>query len=39
MDQNTQPHPELTEILRTLRLHLPDLGKRYGVRTVGVFGS
>ncbi|HEX9868941.1 MAG TPA: nucleotidyltransferase family protein [Candidatus Tectomicrobia bacterium] len=31
--------PTFDEVLRTLRVHLPDLRERYGVRTLGVFGS
>jgi uncharacterized protein len=31
--------PTLDEVLRTLRVHLPELRERYGVRTLGVFGS
>ena len=27
------------DVINTLREHLPDLLKRYGVRTLGVFGS
>jgi uncharacterized protein len=30
--------PTLDEVLRTLRVHLPDLRERYGIRTLGVFG-
>jgi predicted nucleotidyltransferase len=26
-------------VLRTLRVHLPELREHYGVRTLGVFGS
>ena len=29
----------LEQILQTLRAHLPELRARYGVRTLGVFGS
>jgi predicted nucleotidyltransferase len=31
--------PTLDDVLRTLRLHLPELRERHGVRTLGVFGS
>ncbi|MGH8065758.1 MAG: nucleotidyltransferase family protein [Candidatus Entotheonellia bacterium] len=31
--------PTLDDVQRTLRLHLPELRERYGVRTLGVFGS
>lgn len=31
--------PSLEEILTTLRAHLPELRARYGVRSLGVFGS
>ncbi len=30
---------ELKRILATLRAHLPELRQRYGVRSLGVFGS
>ena len=39
MRKSTRPHPTLDEILGILRLHLPELHERYGVRTLGVFGS
>jgi uncharacterized protein len=29
----------LDDVLRTLRVHLPELRTQYGVRTLGVFGS
>jgi len=31
--------PTLDDVLRTLRVHLPELREQYGVRTLGVFGS
>ncbi len=31
--------PELSQILRQLRNHLPDWEQRYHVRSLGVFGS
>jgi hypothetical protein len=31
--------PSLAQIRRVLRAHLPVLRKRYGVRTLGIFGS
>lgn len=31
--------PTLDDVLHTLRLHLPALRERYGVHTLGVFGS
>ena len=31
--------PTLDDVLCTLRVHLPELRKHYGVRTLGVFGS
>ena len=34
-----RPRPSLEEILRILQTHLPELRERYGVRTLGVFGS
>jgi predicted nucleotidyltransferase len=39
MRKSTRPRPTLEEILGILRLHLPELRERYGVRTLGVFGS
>lgn len=30
---------DLQDILATLRVHLPELQERYGVRTLGLFGS
>ena len=34
-----RPHPTLAEIQRTLRTQLPELRERYGVTSLGVFGS
>lgn len=34
-----QTHPTLDEILRRLRTCLPELRERYGVASLGVFGS
>ena len=31
--------PTLDNVLRTLRVHLPELCEHYGVHTLGVFGS
>lgn len=31
--------PELQNILHTLRIHLPDLRKKYPIGRIGVFGS
>jgi predicted nucleotidyltransferase len=31
--------PMLDDVLRTLRMHLPELREDYGVRTPGMFGS
>ncbi len=31
--------PSLEEVIRTLRVHLPELHQRYGVHALGVFGS
>lgn len=31
--------PDLEEIRRTLRAHLPELRERYGVKSLGIFGS
>lgn len=36
---NRAQHGPLPEILQTLRRVLPDLRERYGVRSLGVFGS
>jgi predicted nucleotidyltransferase len=35
--QRQRPTPD--DILRTLRVRLPELQERYGVRTLGMFGS
>ncbi|MBI5124998.1 MAG: nucleotidyltransferase family protein [Planctomycetes bacterium] len=34
-----EERPQLKGILRVLRSHLPELQKRYGVKSLGVFGS
>lgn len=34
-----QERPRLEVILKTLRAHLPELQKRYHVKSLGVFGS
>jgi predicted nucleotidyltransferase len=34
-----RPRPTLDDVLHTLRIRLPELRERYGVRTLGVFGS
>ena len=34
-----RPRPTLEEILNALRAHLPELGERYGITSLGVFGS
>jgi predicted nucleotidyltransferase len=39
MARMKRPRPSLDEILRILQAHLPELRGRYGVRTLGVFGS
>jgi len=39
MDKRSLARPRLEDMLHTLRAHLPELRKRYGVRTLGVFGS
>jgi len=39
MRKSTRPHPTLDEILGLLRLHLPELRERYGMRALRVFGS
>ena len=39
MKRRSDAQRDLTEILEILRKHLPELRKRYGVRTLGVFGS
>lgn len=31
--------PSLQDILQTLRTHMPELRQRYGVKSLGVFGS
>ena len=35
----TKPLPSLEHILQTLQEHLPELRDRYGVKSLGVFGS
>jgi len=35
----SKPAPSVEQLLATLRAHLPELQERYGVRTLGVFGS
>jgi predicted nucleotidyltransferase len=39
MNKKPFARPRLAGMLRTLRTHLPELRERYGVRTLGVFGS
>lgn len=39
MATTTRTRRQLPEILRTLRTSFPDLQERYGVRSLGVFGS
>jgi hypothetical protein len=39
MSKKPLTHPGLEGMLHTLRTHLPELRKRYGVCTLGVFGS
>ncbi len=39
MKRRSDAQRDLTEILEILRKHLPELRKRYGVQTLGVFGS
>ena len=34
-----QPRPTLEEIRHTLQAHLPELRERYGVTSLGIFGS
>ena len=36
---DNEGQPNLEEIMRALREHLPELRDRYAVRSVGVFGS
>jgi uncharacterized protein len=37
--KSQRQRPTLDDVLRTLRVHLPELRERYGVLTLGVFGS
>ncbi|MBI4493812.1 MAG: nucleotidyltransferase family protein [Chloroflexi bacterium] len=37
--QRGHDQPTLEEVLGTLRAHLPELGERYAVKKLGVFGS
>ncbi len=39
MTQNTKRPPSLEQVFKILRQQLPDLRARYGVRSLGVFGS
>ena len=39
MRKSTRARPSPEEIRRTLREHLPALQTRYGVRSLGLFGS
>lgn len=39
MSKARRIRPRLDDILRVLRDHLPELRQRYGVRTLGLFGS
>jgi len=39
MKDQEETHLDLNAILGILRRHLPELRERYGVRTLGVFGS
>jgi len=39
MKVQDETQPDLTRILQALRRRLPELRKRYGIRSLGVFGS
>lgn len=39
MSKKSLARPRLEDVLHTLRAHLPKLAERYGVRTLGLFGS
>lgn len=39
MSDEMQPRPDLEGVRRVLGAHLPELAERYGVRSLGVFGS
>lgn len=39
MRKVTRARPTLEDIIHTLRAHLPELRERFGVHTLGVFGS
>lgn len=39
MTKRANPLTSPEEITRTLRAHLPELGERYGVSALGLFGS
>lgn len=39
MPRTIKPRPTLEEIMTILRASLPELRERYGVRSLGVFGS
>ena len=38
-DIKPEKQEKAAEFLRILREHLPELGERYGVETLGIFGS
>ena len=39
MQKIAPARPTLEDMLRILRVHLPELRERYGVHTLGMFGS
>lgn len=39
MIKNTKKQPSMEQVFELLRQQLPDLRTRYGVRSLGVFGS
>jgi len=39
MKASPRPSPEFERLMRELREHLPEFRERYGLRSIGVFGS
>ncbi|NUO83355.1 nucleotidyltransferase family protein [candidate division KSB1 bacterium] len=39
MAKASKPRPSLEQVFNTLRQQLPELRARYGVRSLGIFGS
>ncbi len=39
MPKTVKPRPSLEQVFKALRQQFPDLRQRFGVRSLGVFGS